>query len=295
MQRLSGLYTALVTPFDAEGNIDEEGFRRNIQYQLKNLVDGLVVLGTTGEAPTLTEREKCGLIKIAREETAGRVPLIVGTGSYATQQTIENTIQAEELGADAALVITPYYNKPTQEGLYQHFKKIAQSVSLPIIIYNHPGRCGICMDISTMKRLAEISNVIGVKEVTGSIDRLSDVIAAFSDFSIMSGDDPTTFTFLANGGHGIISVASNLIPEKMKTLVDTCLNDNIAEARKLHLELLPLFRALSIETNPIPIKTAMNLCGLSAGQCRLPLCDLQPASKEVLEEALKTILAGAHG
>jgi 4-hydroxy-tetrahydrodipicolinate synthase len=305
MHRLNGLITALVTPFNEMGELDIAGFRENIQFQLANQVDGLVVLGTTGEAPTLNEQEKISLIKIARAETKGKIPLVVGTGSYSTQNTIENTKKAKELGADAALVVNPYYNKPTQEGLYHHFRELTNQVSLPIIMYNHTGRCGIGMEITTMKKLAKIPNIIGLKEVTGSIEQVSNImeslLSEFPNFKIFSGDDSAAFTIMVNGGHGVISVAGNLIPRLMKKLVDSCMDSDLVEARKLHFELYPMFRALNIETNPIPIKTAMNFCNLPAGPCRLPLCAMQPANKENLKNTIEGMkvfssqLAGVHG
>ncbi len=297
MQQLIGLFTALVTPFDKEGNLDLEGFRENIQFQLANQADGIVVLGTTGEAPTLTDEEKTTLIKCAKAETKGKVPLIVGTGSYATKTTIENTKKAKDLGADFALVVSPYYNKPTQEGLYLHFKEIAEKVSLPIILYNHMGRCGVGLEISTIKRLAEIPTIVGIKEVTTNIDQLNTLFEGLQEkhpqFKIFSGDDAATYTFLANGGHGVISVAGNLIPRQMKALIDACLDSDFAEGRKLHLDLLPLFRALNIETNPIPVKTAMNIAEMPSGGCRLPLCGMQPKNRELLEKIMEGMnLAG---
>ena len=290
MNKFKGLYTALITPFDKQGNLDEQGFRENIQYQLDNQVNGLVVLGTTGESPTLAEQETKRIIEIAREEIKNQTPLIVGTGSYSTKQTVEKTCVAEEFGADGVLVITPYYNKPTQEGLYLHFKEIARSTSLPIILYNHPGRCGNAITIQTMKRLAEIPNIVGVKEITGSIEHLNNLIQAFQidfpNFAILSGDDNVTFTFLANGAHGVVSVASNLIPNTMKEFIDLCASEDFVSARKLHNQLLPLFNALNIETNPIPIKAVMNLLGFASGACRLPLCDLQQENRDKLEKVL---------
>lgn len=200
MQNINGVYTAIVTPFDAEGNLDEEGLRDNLRYQLTHGVDGIVSLGTTGESPTLTDQEKIRVIEISKEITNGKAPLMVGTGSYSTQQTIRNTRQAEELGADAALIVTPYYNKPTQEGIFQHYRTVAAAVNIPIVIYNVPGRCGSNIAVSTMCRLAEISNIIGVKEASGSLAQISETIEAVSKhkptFSVMSGDDAYTLPLL---------------------------------------------------------------------------------------------------
>lgn len=291
MQHLTGLFTALVTPFNKHGYIDLDGFRENIQFQLANQVDGVIVLGTTGEAPTLSDEEKTALIKCARAETKGKIPLIVGTGSYATKTTLESTKKAKDLGADAALIVSPYYNKPTQEGLYLHFKEIAENVSLPIILYNHLGRCGIGLEMATLLKLAKLPSIIGIKEVTTNIEQLNSLIETMQrehpDFKIFSGDDGTAFTFLANGGHGLISVASNLIPLKMKALIDACLVSDFLQGRNMHLELLPLFRALNLETNPIPIKAAMNIAEIPSGPCRLPLCAMQAKHKDTLKRLLE--------
>lgn len=290
MLQIKGLYTALVTPFDEKGEIDEKGFRENIQYQILNHVDGVVVLGTTGEAPTLSEKERTRLIRIAREETQGKIPLIVGTGSYSTAQSIENTRQAETFGADAAMLIAPYYNRPTQEGLYLHFSKIAQSTSLPLILYNHPGRCGNTISIDTFMRLAEIPQIVGVKEITSQIDHLSQLTHAVrrlgSRFDLFCGDDGAAYTFIAHGARGLISVASNLIPHAMKKLIDLASTHQFSAALELHHQLFPLFQALNAETNPIPIKTAMNHQGFPAGPCRLPLCEMDLGRREKLEELL---------
>lgn len=301
MQRLTGAYTAVITPFDATGAIDEEGFRNNLRFQHQEGIDGVVVLGTTGETPTLTQREKQQLVTIAVEELRGKIPVIVGTGTYSTRETLESSLQAEQQGADALLIVTPYYNKPTQEGIYRHFQTIAEAVSIPIILYNIPGRCGVNIDIATVARLASLPNVIGLKESSGNMASLHDLveqsILSHSPFDIVSGDDGNTILFMAIGGQGIISVAGNLIPGKIKSLVNLCHQNRFEEARRLHFELLPLFRDQFIETNPIPIKAAMNHCGLAAGPCRLPLCPLRPESEARLVKTLEKLqlLAGVHG
>lgn len=294
MFQIKGLYTALVTPFDENGEVDEKGLRENIQYQILNNVDGVVLLGTTGEAPTLVEKERMRVVRTAREETAGRIPLVVGTGSYSTAQSVENTRQAEALGADAVLVIAPYYNRPTQEGLYLHFSKIAQATSLPIVLYNHPGRCGNAISIETLMRLAEIPNIVGVKEITSQIEHLNQVMHAVRNvsgcFDLFCGDDLAAYTFLAQGARGLISVASNLIPHAMKKLVDLAMTHQFSEALELHDQLFTLFQALNSETNPIPIKAAMNHQRFPAGPCRLPLCEMEAGRRKKLEQILHTNL-----
>ncbi|MBS4165638.1 4-hydroxy-tetrahydrodipicolinate synthase [Neochlamydia sp. AcF65] len=291
--KIWGAYTVLITPFDKEGQLDEEGLRKNIRFQLSYHIQGLVVLGTTGEAPTLSQKEKAKIISIAREETLGKCLLMVGTGSYATHATIENTLAAQDASADAALVVTPYYNKPTQEGLYQHFSTLAKAVKLPLVIYNIPGRTGQNLQIETLKRLAAIENIVGVKEASGNISQMMDVIESIRlirpDFSIMSGDDALTYPLMALGGHGIYSVLSNLFPQKIKKLCDLMVEEDYPAARALHYELLPYMKSMFIETNPIPIKTAMNLAGHAAGPCRLPLCAMNDENLEKLKKCLKVL------
>lgn len=293
MRMLSGAYTALVTPFTANDELDEEGFRQNIRFQVENGIDGLVPLGTTGEAPTLTHEEKEQIIKITVQEAKGKVPILVGTGSYSTKNTIEYTQHAEEHGADMALIVTPYYNKPTQEGLYLHFKAAAENTSLPIVIYNIQGRTGQNIETSTLKRLADIPNIIGVKESSGNMGQVSEVIETIArhrpDFGVMSGDDANTLALMALGGHGIISVISNVVPNQVKALVLAMQGEQYALARDLHYNLISFVRSAFLETNPIPIKTVMNFLGMPAGECRLPLCNLTPDNKRKLESTLKNL------
>ncbi|MCE2981956.1 MAG: 4-hydroxy-tetrahydrodipicolinate synthase [Parachlamydia sp.] len=287
---LKGLYTALITPFTASGILDEEGLRVLIHHQLAHRVDGIVILGTTGEAPTLTQDEKIRIIKIARQAIPEYCHFIVGTGSYSTVHTIEQTLLAESLGADAALIVTPYYNKPTQEGLYRHFEAICRSSSLPICLYNIQGRTGQNLHTNTLDRLTAFSSIIGVKEASGSISQISDVIELAQNkskpFSVLSGDDALTLPLIALGGQGIVSVLSNLMPGPIKALTEAALQGNMTIAREWHYRLLPLFKAAFIETNPIPIKAAMQLSGLPAGPCRLPLCELQPEHAALLNGLL---------
>lgn len=291
MVKFKGAYTVLITPFDASQALDEEGLRQNIHFQLKHGIDGLVALGTTGESPTLSSKEKERVIDIVLKETQGKVPVVIGTGSYSTAQTLEHTLLAEKKGAQAVLVVTPYYNRPTQEGLFHHFSTLAKGVKIPIIIYNVPGRTGQNMHTETLKRLLDLPNIIGVKEATGNISQISEVIEMARryrpDFCILSGDDALTFGLMALGGHGILSVASNLFPKEVKALVDALEKEDYAAAREYHYTLMPFFRGAFIETNPMPIKAAMNMCGMAAGPCRLPLCDLLPENAQQLKKILQ--------
>ena len=286
---ISGVYTALVTPFTKD-DIDFEGMRKNIRFQIDQGVSGILPLGTTGESPTITHEEKDNIIKLAVEEARGKVQVMVGTGSNATNATIRYTETARELGADIVLIVTPYYNKPTQEGIFQHFKAVNDAVDIPIIVYNIQGRTGINISTETMRRLSELSNVVGVKEASGNIIQIGDVIGTIvntgTKFSVLSGDDGLTLPLLSLGGHGVISVVSNLLPARVVAMVQAALNNDFKTAAKIHFELLPLFKGAFIETNPIPIKAAMNICGMAAGGCRLPITPISKAS----EIQLKTIL-----
>lgn len=299
MVQLKGLYTAIITPFDSKGQLDQEGLRQNLRYQLEHAIDGIVVLGTTGEDPTLKPEEKQRVIEIAREEIQNKTTLIVGTGSYSTDLTIAATRKAQEIGADAALVVTPYYNKPTQEGLYRHFAAICEAVSLPICIYNIQGRTGQNLQTETVQRLMEFPSIIGVKEASGNILQINDVIECAKqnrpDFAILSGDDTLTLPLIALGGDGIFSVASNLLPGPLSQLVQSALAGDFNTARNWHYQLLPFFKALFIETNPIPIKMVMHLSGMAAGACRLPLCDLDPIHFYKLKEIFNTLPSSWYG
>lgn len=298
--KIHGLYTVLVTPFHADGSLDEEGLRHNIRFQLQNHIDGLVTLGTTSESPTLTASEKQRIAAICLEEIKGQVPLMIGTGSYSTKQTIESTQIAQSEGASSALIVTPYYNKPTQEGLYRHFKAVAASVDLPIVVYNIAGRTGQNLATDTLSRLAEIPNIVGVKEASGNLHQIMDVIELMRnvrpDFSIMSGDDALTLPVLTLGGHGIFSVLSNLIPERIKEMIAHFQVGNLSMAQDIHYELYPLFKGAFIETNPIPIKKAMGLWGMAAGPCRLPLCEMTPENEKKWTQLLTHYqTANIHG
>ncbi len=282
---MKGAYTALVTPFDENLKVDFDGFEELLHYQIEGNIDGVVVLGTTGEAPTLTPEEQEELIKRAVKIVKGKKMLLIGTGSYSTEETLKKTKRAEAFGADAALIITPYYNKPTQEGIYQHFKKINDHVGIPILLYNHQGRTGQNIQTDTLKRMMEFKNIIGVKEASGNTSQMMEVIENAPDnFSVLSGDDLLTFPLIALGGHGVVSIVSNLIPSEIKKLCDLALSGNIEEARKLHYELLPLFRGAFLETNPSPIKFLMNERGLPSGGLRLPLVSVQNETAQKLRE-----------
>lgn len=294
-----GTYTVVVTPFKSDFKLDEEGLRENIRFQMESGVEGVVVLGTTGEAPTLNTEEKRTIIQIAREVVPKQKLLIVGTGSYSTEKTIEETRCAIDLGADIALVVTPYYNKPTQEGLYRHFEALTKAVTFPILIYNIQGRTATNLQTETLKRLSDIPEIIGVKESSGNIVQMMDVIEEIgkkrSDFIIFSGDDNLTFPLLCLGGQGVLSVISNLIPKEVCHLVKAALSGDFLSARKLHFELLPLFKAVFLETNPIPIKAMMNCFGMKAGPCRLPLCELTKENKLRIDELINSFKVEVYG
>ncbi|MBI2076279.1 MAG: 4-hydroxy-tetrahydrodipicolinate synthase [Candidatus Aenigmarchaeota archaeon] len=284
---LSGCITALVTPFDKNLQIDYAGLRENVRFQIKNGVSGLVPLGTTGESPTVTDDERDKIISAVVEETNDKVPVIVGTGTNSTEKTIKYTKHAKELGADAVLIVSPYYNKPTQEGLYRHFKAVSDSVDIPIIVYNIQGRTGVNIETPTLLRMSELENIVAVKEASGSIAQMMDVIDQLAGFTVLSGDDNMTLPLIAAGGKGIISVVSNLLPRLVSDMVAAALKGDFANARALHYRLMPIFKGAFIETNPIPIKTAMQLAGMAAGPCRLPLCEMLPQNLEKLKGVLK--------
>lgn len=287
-----GVYTALITPFKNDV-LDEEGLRKNIRAQIAAKVNGIVPLGTTGETPTLTDQEEERIVQIAVEEAKGKVQILVGTGSNSTKKTIEKTARAKKLGADGALVVSPYYNKPTQEGIFEHYKALVNAVDLPIIVYNIPGRTASLVETTTLKRLAAMKNIVGVKEATGNISNMMDVIVDVRkerpDFSVLCGDDALTLALVSLGGDGVVSVASNLVPEWVVKMVSHALAGKQAEAQELHEKMLPLVKAIFIETNPAPIKQAMNWSGMPAGGVRLPLVELTDKSKTQLKNVLESL------
>lgn len=294
MIQLRGAFTALITPMKETGAVDYDGFRRLIKFQIEEGIDGLVPLGTTGETPALEQEESDTLTQIAVEEVKGRVPVMVGTGSNSTKHTIENTKRAQSLGIDAALVVTPYYNKPNDSGLLRHFEAVAAEGGLPVIIYNIASRTGRNIPALLMERLSRIPGIIGVKESSGDITQMGDIIrdvaarrkAEGKSFGVLSGDDGFTLPLLALGGDGVVSVISNLVPGKLVALTKAGLEGNFEVCRRLHYELLPFIKAAFIETNPIPIKAAMTWAGLPGGPVRLPLGPLSKNSEGPLKAAL---------
>ena len=283
-----GAITAIVTPFEKNGNIDEKSLRNLVEFQIKNKIDGIVPCGTTGESPTLNYEEHHRIIEIVIDASKGKVPIIAGTGSNSTTEAIDITKKAKDAGADASLQVCPYYNKPTQEGLFRHFSAIANEVDIPIIIYNIQGRTGVNMETATLARLAkEHSNIIGVKEASGNVAQIMDVINELpKNFTVLSGEENLTFTLMALGGHGVISVASNIIPREMHDLAEFALNGKFEQARKLHYKFLPLFKGIFMETNPIPIKSALAMKGMISEAYRLPMCEMKPENKEKLRKIL---------
>jgi 4-hydroxy-tetrahydrodipicolinate synthase len=267
-----GCGTALVTPFRKDLSLDEETLRRLVRRQIAGGINFLVPCGTTGESPTLTHEEHLRVVAITLEEAKGKVPVLAGAGGYDTRHVIEMAREAERMGAEGILSVTPYYNKPTQEGLYHHFKAIASAISLPIILYNVPPRTNVNIDPATLRRLSEIENIIGVKEASGNISQITQVIQQLpEEFLVLSGDDALTLPLVAMGGRGIISVASNEIPSEMARLAQLCLAGNFAEARAMQRKWLPLLEVNFIETNPTPVKAAMAEMGLLEPVFRLPL------------------------
>ena len=286
-----GAFTAIVTPFKENEAIDELALRNLVEFQKKKKIDGIVPCGTTGESPTLDYEEHQKVIEIVVESANGEVPVIAGTGSNSLKEAIDMTKHAADAGADASLQVCPYYNKPTQEGLYRHFSEIAKSVDIPIIIYNIHGRTCINLETSTLAKLAnEHSNIVGVKEASGNIAQMMDVIDALpKNFAVLSGDDNFTLPLMSLGGKGVISVASNIIPDEMHELTDSALSGNFKKAMELHYKFLPLFKGIFIETNPIPIKAALAMKGMIKEVYRLPMCEMKAEHKEKLKKILKDL------
>jgi 4-hydroxy-tetrahydrodipicolinate synthase len=281
-----GSFTALVTPFQS-GSVDEKGFRALVDWQIAEGTNGLVPVGTTGESPTLSHDEHKRVVEWCVDQSRGRVPVVAGTGSNSTLEAIELSRHAEGAGADAVLVVTPYYNKPTQEGLYQHFKAINDAIGIPILIYNIPARSVIDMSVDTMKRLYELKNIAGVKDATANMVRVSQQRGEIgADFNQLSGEDATVLGFMAHGGHGCISVTSNVAPRLCAEFQSACLKGDYAAALKLHDKLMPLHNALFIETNPSPAKYALSVLGRCAETVRLPLVTLADKTKSAVREAM---------
>jgi len=286
MMKFEGVYTALVTPF-RNGEVDFEALKKLVELQVKGQVSGLVPVGTTGESPTLSPEEHLKVIATVVEAAAGRCRIIAGTGANSTEEAVYLTREAKALGADATLQVTPYYNKPTQEGLYRHFSTVADKVGLPVVLYNVPGRSGVAIAESTVARLAKNPVIGAIKEAAGSVDRVSAILDCCEDIVVLSGDDSLTLPMMAVGAKGIISVSSNLIPGEMSAMVRAALAGDYAKAYEYHRKFYPLFRDQFIETNPIPIKAAMAMAGLVEEEYRLPLCELSPDNRQKLAATLK--------
>ena len=287
----SGAFTALITPFK-NGEVDGEALADLAEFQIRQGVNGLVPCGTTGETPALTEEEDRLVVETAVHVSGGQVPVIAGTGSNSTEMAIKYTRMAEKAGADGSLQVAPYYNKPTQEGLFRHFATIAENTSLPLILYNIPSRTSVTLSAETVARLAELPNIVGIKDSTLSVSMVSDVRRLCGEeFAILSGDDPMTLPVMSLGGNGVISVASNVAPAAVSAMVKALNSEDFERGRELHYELFPLFRALFLETNPIPVKAAASLLGLCSDEMRLPLV---PMSGENLLKLQKVMEESAH-
>ena len=283
-----GTFTALVTPF-RNGGIDVSAYEKLIETQIAAGITGIVAVGTTGESPTLSPEEREQVIRLAVTSAKKRCIVLAGTGSNSTHHAVADTKTAEKLGADGALLVAPYYNKPSQEGLFRHFKTIANATSLPIMLYNIPGRCGVDIGPDTVVRLAtECRNIVSIKEASGSVERVSELRARLPEaFTILSGDDSLTLPFMSVGAVGVVSVASNLFPAEICALVRAFESGDVTQGEKLHCKLFPLFKALFIEPNPVPIKTALNWRGAISGECRLPLCEMTDANQVRLRKTLE--------
>jgi 4-hydroxy-tetrahydrodipicolinate synthase len=282
----TGAFTAIVTPFKG-GAFDEDSMKGLIRFGIDGGVSGLVPCGTTGESPTLSHEEHKRVVELVVKEAAGQVKIIAGTGSNSTEEAIALTNHAKEVGAHGALLVSPYYNKPTQEGLFRHFKAIAEAVDIPIILYNIQGRTAVNIANETVQRLSEIPNIVGVKEASGNISQMSEVIRLCGpDFDALSGDDNMTFPLMSLGGKGVISVITNIVPDKMSKLVKAMLGGDIVEGRRIHFEISELCQAMFLETNPIPIKAALYLMGKIDLEYRLPLCPPSDANMERLKGIL---------
>jgi 4-hydroxy-tetrahydrodipicolinate synthase len=286
----TGVGTALITPFTRDGSLDEAAVTRLVRRQIDAGVHFVCPVGTTGESPTLTHREKLRVVELVVQASSGRVPVLAGAGGYDTREAIELARDMERVGADGLLSVTPYYNKPTQEGLYQHFRAIAESTSLPIMLYNVPGRTGVNMEAATTVRLAAIPNIVAVKEASGNVVQMSEIIAAApEEFMLLSGDDPLTVAVMAIGGRGVVSVASNEAPAEMVQIVELCERGDYAAARKLHHWLFPLIQVNFAESNPIPCKMAMAAMGLIEEAYRLPLVPPAPATRDKVTRILQQL------
>lgn len=288
MSIFTGAGVALVTPMHPDGSVNFEKMRELIEFQLKNDTDALIICGTTGEATTISDEEQIECVRFAKEVAAGRVPVIAGAGSNDTAHCIELAVACEKAGADAVLLVTPYYNKATQKGLILHYTAIAESISIPIILYNVPGRTGCNLAPKTVLELSKVKNIVAVKEASGNLSQVAEIAALVGpDFDIYSGNDDQILPILSLGGKGVISVLSNVAPKQTHDMVMHYLNGDTKAATKLQLAAIELISALFCEVNPIPVKTALNLMGFEVGACKLPLCEMEPKNLETLKTALK--------
>ncbi|AGH83688.1 4-hydroxy-tetrahydrodipicolinate synthase [Ralstonia nicotianae] len=288
MTQISGSLVAIVTPMHEDGSLDFPSLRSLIDWHIAEGTDGIVIVGTSGESPTVSVDEHRELIRVTVEQVNKRIPVIAGTGGNSTTEAVELTAYAKSVGADASLQVVPYYNKPTQEGMYLHFRKVAESVDLPVILYNVPGRTVADMSVDTMLRLAQVPGVMGVKEATGNIDRAAQLIkAAPASFKIYSGDDPTAVALMLLGGHGNISVTANVAPRAMHDLCAAAMRGDVETARRIHMQLLSVHKNLFVESNPIPVKWALQAMGKMAGGIRLPLTPLAAQYQEVVRASLQ--------
>jgi 4-hydroxy-tetrahydrodipicolinate synthase len=293
MTRFTGCGTALVTPFRADGSLDEAALRRLVQRQLQQGIDFLVPCGTTGESPTLERAEHLRVVEITLEEAHGKVPVVAGAGGYDTREVIHLARELQALGVDGLLSVTPYYNKPTQEGLYQHYRAITNAVTLPLIVYSVQGRTGVNVEPATLLRLAQIETIVGVKEASGNINQIGAVLQQVPDgFAVLSGDDSITLPLMALGGHGVISVVANQIPGAMTELVRLAARGDFAGARALHRRYLPLMDVNFIESNPIPVKASLALLGLVEPVWRLPMCAPSAAAEAKIRQVLQAVGLG---
>ena len=280
-----GSFTALITPFDKDGQIDEAKFRELIDFQIENGIEGIVPCGCTGEAATLSHPEQKRLIKIAVEAVNKRIPVMAGTGSNSTDEAVDLTEHAKKAGADGALIITPYYNKPTPRGQVLHYEKIAKKVDIPIVLYNVPSRTGVSMKPEVIAELSKIDNITAIKEASGSLEQVSQILS-LCDIDVLSGDDSLTLPMMALGAKGVVSVAANVVPEEVSGMTKAFLEGNTKRAKELHFKLYPIFKAMFIETNPISVKTAMMFMDMLNGILRLPLCAMTEENKEKLKDVL---------
>lgn len=287
MTLFTGSGVALITPFNEKGEINFEKLRELLEFHIKNRTDAVIVTGTTGESATMSDEEKLAVIKFSVDVAGGRIPVIAGTGSNNTKHAVWLSCEAEKLGADGLLVVTPYYNKGNESGIYNHYKMIAENVKIPIILYNVPGRTGVNLSVGLIKILAEIENIVAIKEASGNISYAAEIAREVPEIALYSGNDDMTVPLLSLGGKGVISVSANIIPETVHNMVMAFLNKDTDKARELQLKYNDLVNALFIEVNPVPVKEAMNFLGYGVGECRLPLGPMNEKNKEKLYEILK--------